>query len=83
MNDVRKSDPSSQQNYLLLGSPVSVNLEKMLRFLPKDQLWRLQVASTKDPELWTKEWSDKGELVEVKSRQLGGIERRWFKRRQA
>ena len=83
MNDVRESDPSSQQNYLLLGSPVTISLEEMLCFLPKDQLWRLQVASTKDPELWAKEWSDEGELVEVKSRQLGGIERRGLKRRQA
>jgi len=43
-------------------------------FEAQTQLWRLEVASTKDPQLWSKERSDEGELVEIGFRQFDGIQ---------
>lgn len=48
----------------------------------ESQLWRLKIASTNDPELWAKERSDEGELMEVGSRQLGGVDLGGAMRRQ-
>jgi hypothetical protein len=39
---------------------------------PKDQLWWF-LASSKDPELWTEEWTGVRELQSSKSRQLGDL----------
>ena len=47
------------------------------------KLWRLEVASAKDPELWSEERADEAEPVEVKSRQLDGIGTGEMKRSQS
>lgn len=39
--------------------------------MPK--LWRLEHASTDDPEFCAQEWSNEGELEKVNPRQFGGI----------
>lgn len=47
----------------------------MLSGRPKAQLWRLEVASNKEPRLWSEQRSDKGELNEARTRQLDGGKR--------
>jgi hypothetical protein len=41
----------------------------------KTQLWRLKLASAKDPKFRSEKRADEGELVKVESRQLDGIGR--------
>lgn len=54
--------------------PDCIIVSSLTNVTPRSQLWRLEVACTDDPELWAKKRSDEGELVEVGSRQLGGID---------
>ena len=45
-----------------------------LSWLPKAQLWRLEVACWEDSSPWSQEWSDEGELAAARPRQLDGID---------
>ena len=43
-------------------------------WLPKAQLWRLEVAAQEDSESWSQERSDEGEGGEARPRQLDGVD---------
>lgn len=43
-------------------------------WLPRAQLWRLEVASQEDSDSWSQERSDEGEVLEARPRQLGGVD---------
>ena len=42
-------------------------------WLPKPQLWRLEVASQEDWNPWSEQRSDEGEMVAARPRQLDGL----------
>ena len=43
-------------------------------WLPKAQLWRLEVASQEDSDSWSQKRSNEGEVGKARPRQLDGVD---------
>jgi hypothetical protein len=50
-----------------------MTVANVVKVFVQAQLWGLLVVASVDPRLWAEKGADRGELVEVEARQLGGL----------